>query len=36
MYHLFFCDEFNAERAYKIGLVQEVVPLERQVDRRWR
>ena len=33
MYHLFLCDEFNAERAYKIGLVQEVVPLGRQVDR---
>jgi enoyl-CoA hydratase/carnithine racemase len=33
MYHLFLCDEFNAERAYKIGLVQEVVSLGRQVDR---
>jgi enoyl-CoA hydratase len=33
MYHLFLCDEFNAERAYKIGLVQEIVPLGRQVDR---
>ena len=33
MYHLFLCDEFNAERAYKIGLVQEVVPSGRQVDR---
>ena len=33
MYHLFLCDEFNAERAYKIGLVQEVVPSGLQVDR---
>jgi enoyl-CoA hydratase/carnithine racemase len=33
MYHLFLCDEFNAERAYKIGLVQEVVPAGKQVDR---
>jgi enoyl-CoA hydratase len=33
MYHLMLCDEFNAERALKIGLVQEVVPLGEQVDR---
>jgi len=33
MYHLFLCDEFSAERAYKIGLVQEVVPAGRQVER---
>src|SRR6516164_10854960 len=33
MYHLLLCDEFGSERAYKIGLVQEVVPLGRQVDR---
>jgi enoyl-CoA hydratase len=33
MYHLFLCDEFNAQRAYKIGLVQEVVPVGKQVDR---
>jgi enoyl-CoA hydratase len=33
MYHLFLCDEFNAERACKIGLVQEVVPAGTQVDR---
>lgn len=26
MYHLMLCDEFGAERALKIGLVQEVVP----------
>ena len=26
MYHLLLCDEFGAERAQKIGLVQEVVP----------
>lgn len=33
MYHLFLCDEFNAERAFKIGLVQEVVPAGTQVER---
>ena len=33
MYHLFLCDEFNAERAYKVGLVQEVVPAGQQVAR---
>ena len=33
MYDLFLCDEFNAQRAYKIGLVQEVVPVGMQVDR---
>jgi enoyl-CoA hydratase/carnithine racemase len=33
MYHLLLCDEFNAERAYKIGLVQEVVPAGQQVQR---
>ena len=33
MYHLFLCDEFNAERACKIGLVQEVVPAGTQVAR---
>jgi enoyl-CoA hydratase/carnithine racemase len=33
MYHLFLCDEFSAQRAYKIGLVQEVVALGKQVDR---
>ena len=33
MYHLFLCDEFNAERAFKIGLVQEVVPAGQQVQR---
>lgn len=26
MYHLLLADEFDAERAYKIGLVQEIVP----------
>ena len=25
MYHLMLCDEFGAEEAYRIGLVQEVV-----------
>lgn len=33
MYHLMLCDEFNAERAYKIGLVQEVVPAGEQISR---
>lgn len=33
MYHLFLCDEFDAERAYKIGLVQEVVEPGRQIER---
>jgi enoyl-CoA hydratase len=33
LYHLFLCDEFNAERAYKIGLVQEVVSTGQQVER---
>ncbi len=33
MYHLFLCDEFTAERAYKIGLVQEVVPAGQQTER---
>src|SRR3954449_6108219 len=33
MYHLFLCDEFSAERAHAIGLVQEVVPAGEQVER---
>jgi enoyl-CoA hydratase/carnithine racemase len=33
MYHLLLCDEFDAAEALRIGLVQEVVPLGRQVDR---
>ena len=33
MYHLMLCDEFAAQEAYRIGLVQEVVPAGRQVDR---
>jgi enoyl-CoA hydratase/carnithine racemase len=33
MYHLFLCDEFGAERAHKIGLVQEVVPAGQQIAR---
>jgi enoyl-CoA hydratase/carnithine racemase len=33
MYHLMLCDEFSAERALQIGLVQEVVPAGRQVAR---
>ena len=33
MYHLMLCDEFGAKEAYRIGLVQEVVPAGRQVER---
>ena len=33
MYHLLLCDEFSAERAYKIGLIQEVVQAGQQVER---
>ncbi|GLR90464.1 crotonase/enoyl-CoA hydratase family protein [Bradyrhizobium iriomotense] len=33
MYHLFLCDEFSAQRAREIGLVQEVVPAGQHVDR---
>jgi len=33
MYHLFLCDEYNSERAYKIGFVQEVVKSGQQIDR---
>src|SRR6266513_93663 len=33
MYHLFLCDEFNAERAHKIGFVQEVVAPGKQIER---
>ncbi len=33
MYHLFLCDEFTAAEAYRIGMVQEVVPVGAQVER---
>lgn len=33
MYHLMLCDEFTAQRAREIGLVQEVVPAGQQVER---
>jgi len=33
MYHLMLCDEFGADEAYRIGLVQEVVPAGQQVER---
>lgn len=33
MYHLLLCDEFGAQEAYRIGLVQEVTPAGRQVER---
>lgn len=33
MYHLLTCDEFDAQEAYRIGFVQEVVPTGTQLDR---
>ena len=33
MYHLMLCDEFSAAEAYRIGLVQEVVPAGTQNER---
>jgi enoyl-CoA hydratase len=33
MYQLMLCDEFDATEAYRIGLVQEVVPAGRQLER---
>ncbi len=33
MYHLLTSDEFDAAEAYRIGIVQEVVPLGSQLDR---
>ena len=33
MYHLMLCDEFGAAEAHRIGLVQEVVPVGRQIER---
>jgi enoyl-CoA hydratase len=33
MYHLLLCDEFSADEAHRIGLVQEVVPAGQQVER---
>src|SRR5438477_1018904 len=33
MYHLMLCDEFGAAEAYRIGLVQEVVPSGTQIER---
>jgi enoyl-CoA hydratase/carnithine racemase len=33
MYHLMLCDEFDAQRALQIGLVQEVVAAGKQIDR---
>src|SRR5215470_1856058 len=33
MYHLMLCDEFSAERALQIGLVQEVVPFGKHLER---
>lgn len=33
MYHLMLCDEFSAAEAYRIGLVQEVVPVGEHVER---
>lgn len=33
MYHLFLCDEFTAAEAYRIGLVQEIVPAGTETER---
>jgi len=33
MYHLFLCDEFDAQEAYRIGLVQEVHPFGKHRER---
>lgn len=33
MYHLLTCDEFGADEAYRIGLIQEVVPTGSQIER---
>lgn len=33
MYHLLTSDEFDAQEAYRIGLVQEVVPVGQELDR---
>ena len=33
MYHLLLVDEFGAAEALRIGLVQEVVPVGKQVER---
>jgi enoyl-CoA hydratase len=33
MYHLMLCDEFGADEAWRIGLVQEVTPVGRQIER---
>lgn len=33
MYHLLLCDEFSAQEAHRIGLVQEVVPAGTQTER---
>ncbi|MDG2272816.1 MAG: crotonase/enoyl-CoA hydratase family protein, partial [Halioglobus sp.] len=33
MYHLLTSDEFDAQEAYRIGFVQEVVPVGKQLDR---
>ena len=33
MYHLLTCDEFDSEEAYRIGLVQEIVPTGTELNR---
>jgi enoyl-CoA hydratase len=33
MYHLMLCDEFSSTEAYRIGLVQEIVPAGQQIER---
>jgi enoyl-CoA hydratase len=33
MYHLMLCDEFSSTEAYRIGLMQEIVPAGQQIER---
>lgn len=33
MYHLLLCDEFSSVEAYRVGLVQEIVPAGKQIER---
>lgn len=33
MYHLLTCDQFTAQEAHRIGIVQEIVPTGKQLDR---
>ena len=35
MYHLFLCDRFDAQEAFRLGFVQEIVPFGEHIDRAW-